>query len=116
MLASLIMRLLCGCVGWAKGECVMERPSPSGRSEEPAAGTSGAARGVCAGLATYALAGSLISLIGWATHLPRLTGWDGGDHHMFANTALAAVCAATALLLLSRRLVTRPPRIAVILL
>jgi signal transduction histidine kinase/ActR/RegA family two-component response regulator len=53
-------------------------------------------------LAVYALIGGLITFVGWGAHLRRLTSWDAGDHHMFANTALAAVCAATALLFLCR--------------
>jgi signal transduction histidine kinase/ActR/RegA family two-component response regulator len=81
----------------------MERPPLTVRPVARAtAAAAAAARGVCAGLATYALAGGLITLVGWAARIRRLTAWDGGEHHMFVNTALGAVCAATGLLLLAR--------------
>ena len=51
------------------------------------------------GLAVYALLGGVATLFGWWVPMPRLTDWVGSGISMFANTALAATCAATALLL-----------------
>jgi signal transduction histidine kinase len=50
-------------------------------------------------LGTYALAGGLVTLAGWLTHVPRLTDWVNSGISMFANTALAASCAGMAILI-----------------
>lgn len=50
-------------------------------------------------LAAYALAGGLLTLLGWSTRSPRLTDWVGTGIAMFANTAVAAACAGLSILL-----------------
>jgi signal transduction histidine kinase len=61
--------------------------------------SSHAARTVSVGLATYAIAGSLITLAGWAFNLPRLTDWNDEGIAMFPNAALCAVMGGVALVL-----------------
>jgi hypothetical protein len=41
----------------------------------------------------------LVTLAGWFSNSPRLTDWLGSGIAMFANTALAAICAGAAILL-----------------
>ena len=41
----------------------------------------------------------LLTLIGWFGHVPQLTDWVNSGISMFANTAVAAVCAGAALIL-----------------
>ena len=50
------------------------------------------------GLSAYALLGSIVTLIGWFTHAPRLTDWIDSGIQMFANTAIAGACASLAIL------------------
>src|SRR5438046_1258331 len=50
------------------------------------------------GLATYALFGGSITLIGWSAKVPRLTDWPASGISMFPNAALASVCSGAALL------------------
>jgi signal transduction histidine kinase len=57
---------------------------------------------VIAGLGGYALAGGLVSLVGWAANVPRLTDWDGRGISIQPNATLASLCAGAAVLLLSR--------------
>ncbi len=47
-----------------------------------------------------AFLGSASTLIGWTTGFPLLTDWDGDGIAMFANTALAVLCATAAISLL----------------
>ncbi|MFL5329494.1 MAG: ATP-binding protein [Gemmataceae bacterium] len=54
-------------------------------------------------LGTLALVGGVTTMVGWAGDWPFLTQWGGHGISMFVNTAIAAVCAGGALLLLSRR-------------
>ncbi len=51
-------------------------------------------------LAGYGFFGGLVSLAGWAADLPRLADWDNDGITIQPNTALAAVCASAALILL----------------
>lgn len=51
-------------------------------------------------LAIYAALGGVVTLIGWFAGIPRLTDWGASGIAMFPNTALAALCAGAALLLL----------------
>jgi PAS domain S-box-containing protein len=55
--------------------------------------------------AVYAIAGGLVTLLGWAIDAPRLTDWRNDGISMFPNTAACAVLTGVALLLLHR-----PPR------
>jgi signal transduction histidine kinase len=50
-------------------------------------------------LATYAVAGGIITLCGWAFDRPRLTDWNDDGISMFPNTALCVVFGGIALLL-----------------
>jgi PAS domain S-box-containing protein len=61
---------------------------------------SGVARRVAVGFALYALTVGALALLGWYIREPRLTDWIGRDIAMFANTALAAILAGTAVILL----------------
>jgi hypothetical protein len=51
------------------------------------------------GLGAYSFAGGCAALIGSWAHIPRLTDWNGDGIAMFANTAVMAACAGTALAL-----------------
>lgn len=51
-------------------------------------------------LASYAVIGGAVSLIGWIADLPRLTDWFNNAVSIQPNTALASFLAGTALLLL----------------
>lgn len=57
------------------------------------------------GLATYALIGGGVTLVGWFAGLPRLTDWVASGISMFPNAAFGAVCCGAALILarLNRR-------------
>src|SRR5438477_719096 len=48
----------------------------------------------------YALGAGLVTLLGWAGNIPRLTAWDANGISMFVNTALAATVLGVALVLL----------------
>jgi signal transduction histidine kinase len=50
-------------------------------------------------LGAYALAGGLVTLVGWFANLPRLTDWVNSGIAMFANTSIAASCAGTAIII-----------------
>jgi hypothetical protein len=50
-------------------------------------------------LATYVLAGGVVSLAGWFLDVPRLTDWDNNGISIQPNAALAVACAGAALLL-----------------
>ena len=50
-------------------------------------------------LSSYALTAGVLTLIGWFGHVPALTDWLNSGIAMFANTAVAAVCAGVALIL-----------------
>jgi signal transduction histidine kinase len=58
-------------------------------------------RAVSAAAAAYAIAAGLITLIGWALDLPRLTDWNNGGISMFPNTAACVVAGGAALILLN---------------
>ena len=47
----------------------------------------------------YAMMGGIVTLVGWALGIPRLTSWDGSGIVMKANTAVAVIAAGLALLL-----------------
>jgi PAS domain S-box-containing protein len=51
------------------------------------------------GFAGYAVIGGSVTLVGWFAGMPRLTDWMASGISMFPNTALAAVCSGTALIL-----------------
>ena len=53
-------------------------------------------------LAGYALAGGLVSLLGWWADAPRLTDWFATGISIQPNTAVAAACAGAAWILLER--------------
>ncbi len=50
--------------------------------------------------ALYATIGGIVTLLGWAWNIPRLTDWAGNGISMLPNMALATVSAGLALLLL----------------
>src|SRR2546423_15712137 len=50
-------------------------------------------------LATYALLGGIISFIGWAADIPRLTDWDNAGISIQPNATVAVTTAGAALLL-----------------
>lgn len=52
--------------------------------------------------------GGLLTLLGWALNIPRLTDWNNDGISMFANPAICAVFTGLALLLTLRRPVARP--------
>ena len=62
------------------------------------------ARRVAGLLGGFALVGGAVTLLGWQLDLPRLTDWYANNISMQPNTAVAAVVAGVALLLLSRNL------------
>jgi signal transduction histidine kinase/ActR/RegA family two-component response regulator len=49
----------------------------------------------------YALLGGLISFIGWAADLPRLTDWNGGGISIQPNATIAAISSGATILLLA---------------
>jgi signal transduction histidine kinase/ActR/RegA family two-component response regulator len=53
------------------------------------------------GLAGYALIGGLLSLLGWAFDIPRLTDWDHDGISIQPNAALAVLLSGAALLCLA---------------
>ena len=53
------------------------------------------------GLAAFAIAGGLISFLGWLANIPRLTDWDGSAISIQPNTTVTAIAAGSALLLCS---------------
>jgi PAS domain S-box-containing protein len=54
---------------------------------------------VCAGLGLYALAGGLVSFLGWALDVPRLTDWFNDGVSIQPNTCVALMSAGSALCL-----------------
>jgi PAS domain S-box-containing protein len=54
-------------------------------------------------VATYAVAGGTVTLIGWATDVERLTDWKADGISMFPNTAVCAVLSGLAILLMGVR-------------
>ncbi len=60
------------------------------------------ARRIVLVLSSYALIAGVLTLIGWFGHVPPLTDWVNSGISMFANTAVAAVCAGAALILAAR--------------
>ena len=50
-------------------------------------------------LSSYAVIAGLVTLIGWFARVPILTDWVNSGIAMFANTAVAAMCAGAALIL-----------------
>src|SRR5258708_4724884 len=68
-------------------------------STDPSAVSSRACRWFAALMGSYAMAGGMLTLVGWFAHLPALTDWQGNRIPMFANTAFAAVCTGAALML-----------------
>ena len=56
-------------------------------------------RYLAAAAGTFAVLGGVISLVGWATDIPRLTDWRNDGISMFPNTALCAVASGLGLLL-----------------
>jgi hypothetical protein len=58
-------------------------------------------RNVCLAMGAYAAAGGVLTLLGWALHVPRLMAWDGQDITMKANTALCAAAGGIALLVVA---------------
>ena len=75
-----------------------ETRQPSARTASPPAARPRAV-GILAG---YALAGGLVSLLGWWADVPRLTDWLGAGISIQPNTAVAAACAGAAWILLWR--------------
>jgi PAS domain S-box-containing protein len=59
-------------------------------------------QGLTIAAVAYALVAAALTLAGWATGLTRLTDWGNSGITMKANPALLALCAAIALLLVSR--------------
>lgn len=51
-------------------------------------------------LASYALIGGLVSLVGWIANIPRLTSWDNSGFSIQPNAAVAAITMSVALLFL----------------
>jgi PAS domain S-box-containing protein len=58
---------------------------------------------VVLGLGGYVAAAGLVSFLGWAADLPRLTSWDGSGISIQPNTTVAAMAAGTALVLMALR-------------
>lgn len=54
-------------------------------------------------LGAFAVIGGAITLVGWSLEIPRLTDWYRNGISMQANTALAAVCIGSALVLQPHR-------------
>jgi hypothetical protein len=52
-------------------------------------------------LGIYALLGGIVSFIGWAANIPRLTDWNNNGISIQPNAAIAATAAGTALVLLT---------------
>jgi len=50
-------------------------------------------------VSSYAVIAGLLTLIGWFADVPVLTDWVRSGIAMFANTAIASVCAGVALIL-----------------
>jgi len=57
---------------------------------------------VCTLAGAFAVAGGVVSLLGWIFDLRRLTDWDGHDISIQPNAAVCAMSAGVALVLLSR--------------
>src|SRR5688572_4525714 len=53
-------------------------------------------------LATYVVLGGLVSLLGWAADIRRLTDWDDTGISIQPNTTVAVMAAGIAVLLLAR--------------
>ena len=66
-----------------------------------------ASRAASAVLALYAIAGGIITLVGWKFGVQRLTDWNDDGVSMFANTAVGVVLLAGALLALPCEKCTR---------
>ncbi len=62
-------------------------------------GTANGRRALVLLLATYAIAGGLVTLVGWTIEAPRLTDWRNDGISMFPNPSLAAILAGIALVL-----------------
>ncbi|HYD50360.1 MAG TPA: ATP-binding protein [Terriglobales bacterium] len=60
------------------------------------------ARAVAAACGAYAVFAGIITLIGWAAEIPRLTSWKNDGIAMFPNTALCSILGGLSLLLRSR--------------
>jgi PAS domain S-box-containing protein len=58
-------------------------------------------RWVVLGLGGYVAAAGLVSFLGWAADVPRLTSWDGSGISIQPNTTVAAMAAGTALILMA---------------
>ena len=59
------------------------------------------ARAAAIALALYALAGGVLSLLGWVLDVPRLTDWQGNGVSIQPNTTIAVTLAGVAVLLLA---------------
>jgi PAS domain S-box-containing protein len=85
-------------------EALIPRRAPSRTRHPPAASTGGLPplqRWFSGSLGAYALAGALVTLLGWATDTPRLTDWFANGISMQPNAAAAAGAAGAALLLVA---------------
>ena len=52
-------------------------------------------------LSAYAIVGGVITLIGWALDLPRLTDWRGDGISMFVNAAICSALSGVSLILIA---------------
>ncbi len=70
-------------------------------------------------LALYAVAGGLVSFLGWALDVPRLTDWEGNGVSIQPNTTIAVMAAGAGVLLLAtredRRVVIWPAAVALLI-
>jgi PAS domain S-box-containing protein len=78
------------------GELARVRLPQSARTPTPAAPAWPAALVIAA--AACAVAGGIVTLVGWAFEIPRLTDWRNDGISMFPNTAVCAALSGTALL------------------
>lgn len=77
---------------------------PSKLNTPPAVGSAPAwINYIPAGLASYALLGGIVTLLGWFLGIYRLTDWEGKGIAMKANTAVAAIACSAALLVVAFR-------------
>jgi hypothetical protein len=78
------------------GELARVRLPQSARTPTPAAPAWPAALVIAA--AACAVAGGIVTLVGWAFEIPRLTDWRNDGISMFPNTAACAALSGAALL------------------
>src|SRR5262245_28627621 len=80
-------------------------------SDRPAAPRLYMTAAIAAGL--YAVAGGMVTLVGWALDIPRLAQWRGDGIAMFPNPAACAVLSGLALILLAQSPVGQGRRIVI---